>query len=136
MEIWISQQLRLFGQSILLGVGTALLYDLLRALRLRLPRFTMALDALYCLAVGGAVFFFILHRAEGILRGYVLFGALGGAVLFFCLFSALLRPLWDFWVDTILFLLQVLCIPVRWVKSFCKKMLVRGKNLFYFARTC
>ena len=45
MEIQISQQLSLFGQSVLLGLGSAVLYDLLRAVRLRLPRATAVLDA-------------------------------------------------------------------------------------------
>ena len=38
MEIQISRQLALFGQSVLLGLTAGLLYDLLRSFRLRLPR--------------------------------------------------------------------------------------------------
>ena len=40
----LSQPLLLFCQAILLGMAAALLYDLLRAFRLRLPRLTSALD--------------------------------------------------------------------------------------------
>ena len=101
MEIQISQQLALFGQSVLLGLGAAVLYDLIRAVRLRLPRATALLDMVYTLCVGTALFLFTLRRAAGLLRGYVLLGALGGAVLFFCLLSAPLRPVWSFWVDTL-----------------------------------
>ena len=36
MENYISSQLLVFGQSILLGLSVGLLYDLLRAFRLRL----------------------------------------------------------------------------------------------------
>ena len=72
MEIQISQQLSLFGQSVLLGLGSAVLYDLLRAVRLRLPRATAVLDAVYCLCVGTALFLFTLRLSAGILRGYVL----------------------------------------------------------------
>ena len=61
----ISQQLTTFGQSILLGVAAAVLYDLLRPFRLRLPRFTALLDGAYCLAVGAAAFLFLLRRGEG-----------------------------------------------------------------------
>lgn len=61
----LSQPLLLFCQAILLGMAAALLYDLLRAFRLRLPRLTSALDILYCMAAGLAVFLFMLRRAQG-----------------------------------------------------------------------
>ena len=78
----LSQPLLLFCQAILLGMAAALLYDLLRAFRLRLPRLTSALDILYCMAAGLAVFLFMLRRAQGQLRLYLLLGAVGGGVLF------------------------------------------------------
>ena len=118
MEIYISQQLQLFARSILLGAAAGLLYDLLRALRQRFPRLTGVLDAMYCAGLCCALFFFTLHRAKGILRGYVLLGALGGAVLFFSLFSAPLRPIWNFWVETGAFLLYLLTIPVQLTRRF------------------
>ena len=74
----LSQPLLLFCQAILLGMAAALLYDLLRAFRLRLPRLTSALDILYCMAAGLAVFLFMLRRAQGQLRLYLLLGAVGG----------------------------------------------------------
>ena len=77
----LSQPLLLFCQAILLGMAAALLYDLLRAFRLRLPRLTSALDILYCMAAGLAVFLFMLRRAQGQLRLYLLLGAVGGGVL-------------------------------------------------------
>ena len=73
----LSQPLLLFCQAILLGMAAALLYDLLRAFRLRLPRLTSALDILYCMAAGLAVFLFMLRRAQGQLRLYLLLGAVG-----------------------------------------------------------
>ena len=81
MEIYISQQLQLFGQSILLGAAAGLLYDLLRALRQRCPRVTGLLDAVYCAALCCALFFFTLRCSDGLLRGYVLLGALGGKLI-------------------------------------------------------
>ena len=63
-------------------MAAALLYDLLRAFRLRLPRLTSALDILYCMAAGLAVFLFMLRRAQGQLRLYLLLGAVGGGVGF------------------------------------------------------
>jgi len=132
----VNRQLLVFGQSILLGLSAGVLYDLLRPFRVRAPRFTGALDWCYCLTVGGAMFLFLVRRAEGQLRGFVVLGALGGAVLFFCAFSQLLRPVWAFWADTLAFLWGLVCLPLRWARSFCKKMLRWEKNLFYFWRKC
>ena len=61
----VSNQLLVFGQSILLGLCAGLLYDLLRPFRLRLPRLTGLLDSLYCLLAGTAVFLFLLRGADG-----------------------------------------------------------------------
>ena len=127
----VSQQLLVFGQSILLGLCAGLLYDLLRPFRLRLPRLTGLLDGLYCLLTGTAVFFFLLRGADGQLRGFVVLGALGGAVLFFGVFSELLRPVWAFWADTLAYLARLLSLPVLWTKIFLKKIALRGKKLFY-----
>ena len=80
-------QLLVFGQSILLGVSAGVLYDLLRPFRVRVPRFTAALDWAYCLTVCGTMFLFLLRRGAGQLRGFIVLGAVGGAVLFFCAFS-------------------------------------------------
>ena len=63
-----------FFQAVLLGLSAGLVYDLLRALRLRLPRLTAPLDILYCLTAGAAAFLFLLRRAQGQLRVYMLLG--------------------------------------------------------------
>lgn len=73
----------MFVQSILLGLAIGSLYDLLRPFRLRLPRLAPLLDGVYALAVGAGCFRFVLARAEGELRGFVVLGVVGGAVLFF-----------------------------------------------------
>ena len=107
----ISQQLLIFGQSILLGLALGSLYDLLRPFRLRLPRLTALLDAAYCLAAGAAAFSFLMERGGGELRGFMVLGTVGGVVLFFCAFSQWLRPIWDFWADTLAFLVYLLSFP-------------------------
>ena len=55
-----SQQLMLFAQSVLLGVSSGVLYDLLRPFRVKLPRSTHLLDGAYCLAAGILFFQLIL----------------------------------------------------------------------------
>ena len=132
----VSGQLVLFGQSILLGAAAGVVYDLLRAFRRRWPRSTAALDSVYCLLLGGGLLLFTLERGEGELRLYALVGLIGGAVLFFSLFSSPLGPVWDFWVDTVAYLAYLLLIPWILLIKFCKKISVCGKKLFYFAGNC
>ena len=110
MAIHVTEQLRTFLLSILLGLGAGVLYDLLRAVRLRHPRLTAPLDLLYCQAVGLAVFLFVLRQSDGQLRGFILLGGLGGGVLFF------------------------LSLPGRFCAAVCKKFAFQAKTLFYFLR--
>ena len=83
-------QLLLFAQSILLGLGAAAVYDSLRPFRRR--RTVALLDLAYMAALTFAAFAFLLRRGEGVLRGFAVVGAVGGACLYATLFSALLRP--------------------------------------------
>ena len=127
MSGFISQQLAMFLRSILLGGTLGLVYDLLRALRRLGGRLWGGLlDALYGLTAGSALFFFIM-AGSGELHLFILAGALGGAVLFFCLFSQMLRPLWDFW-------LQILLAPVGLTGHFLKRLARFYKKLFSFGR--
>ena len=116
----------MFLRSIALGGALGLVYDLLRALRkLGGGAWGALLDVLYCLLTACALFFFVL-AGEGELRIFVLLGALGGAVLFFCLLSRPLRPLWDFW-------LEILLSPFRLAAGLLKKIGRYCKKLFSFA---
>ena len=131
MAIHVTEQLRTFLLSILLGLGAGVLYDLLRAVRLRHPRLTAPLDLLYCQAVGLAVFLFVLRQSDGQLRGFILLGGLGGGVLFFSLLSRPLRPVWDFWMDRWMELFQFLSLPGRFCAAVCKKFAFQAKTLFF-----
>ena len=74
----LSEQARCFLASLLLGFILSLLYDLLRAVRLRRAtkrRFTSALDLLYCAAFTLLTFLFALRIGGGELRLYMLCGA-------------------------------------------------------------
>ena len=116
MAIHVTEQLRTFLLSILLGLGAGVLYDLLRA------------------AVGLAVFLFVLRQSDGQLRGFILLGGLGGGILFFSLLSRPLRPVWDFWMDRWMELFQFLSLPGRFCAAVCKKFAFQAKTLFYFLR--
>ena len=121
----ISQQMAQFLQSILLGGVLGLVYDLLRPLRGLGGRIWGGiLDALVSAASVACVFFFTMV-GDGELRLFVLMGAAGGAVLFFCLLSRPLRPVWDLWF-------RVLTLPVRLAGKILKKLWKIFKKLFSF----
>ena len=134
MRIQVSAQLLRFGQSILLGLGLALLYDLLRPLRRRGRRLTALLDGAFCLAAGLTLLLFALRRGAGELRLYCLLGAIGGAALQFTCFSPLLAPVWDFWAQTAEAAVGLALLPVRLLGRGLKKVEKFRENLFYFWR--
>ena len=122
MGIVISQQLRQFLCSILLGGVLALLYDLVRPLRtLGGSIFNGLLDALLSLTAVGTVFLFVM-AGDGELRLFILMGALGGAVLFFCLLSRPLQPVWAFWFRIFTAPFHILWKVLKKFHVFCKKL--------------
>lgn len=117
----------MFIRSVLLGGALGLLYDLLRALRVLGGRvWGGVLDSVYCVLSVSLLFFFIM-AGDGELRLFFLAGALGGGVLFFCLLSPVLRPLWDFW-------LEILLSPVRLAAGAGKKCCRGAQKLFFRGR--
>lgn len=117
----------MFFRSILLGGTLGLLYDLLRALRALGGRiWGGVLDSVYCVLSLSLLFFFVM-AGDGELRLFFLVGALGGGILFFCLLSPILRPLWDFW-------LQILLSPVHLAEGAGKKCWRWTKKRFIHTR--
>ena len=108
----VPDQLLAFLQSVLLGLSAGVVYDLLRPFRRRWPRATPWLDGGYSLGAAAAAFAFLLRRGGGVLRWFLALGAAGGAVLFFAAFSALLRPVWEFWAETLWRLTDLLSFPL------------------------
>ena len=79
----LSAQAQGFLSSLLLGFSLALIYDLLRALRLSrrdLAFLTPLCDTLYCALFALLVFLFSMRVGGGELRLYMLFSVLLGAV--------------------------------------------------------
>lgn len=91
MDVFTNQeQLRLLMQSVLLGVGTGLLYDVLRGLRRHFAcgrGATAALDMVFWLVLAAGLFEFGLVFAAGQPRFFVLAGAAGGLAIYFPLLS-------------------------------------------------
>ena len=124
---YVSEQLLLFLRAAGLGMCLGLLYDLLGALRrLGGKLWGGILDAVFCLTAAVSVLFFVL-AGDGELRIFIALGVLGGAVLFWCLLSGILRPVWAFWLDLIL-------LPIRLIQKFLKKCGQIGKKVFSFCR--
>ena len=121
----LSEQARCFLASLLLGFILSLLYDLLRAVRLRRAtkrRFTSALDLLYCAAFALLTFLFSLRIGGGELRLYMLCSALLGAVSYFTLCARLFRPLWAFWAEVLFSFARLAAAPLRWLQKVYGKL--------------
>ena len=137
MGVDLSAQLGALWRSLLLGAALALLYDGLRALRLRRRSrraLTDLLDALYCLFLAAALVAFSLRVGQGELRLDLLAFALLGAVLSFSLLSPLLRPLWDFWAACLFAFARLLRAPLLLAKKYYGKLHKFLKSLFLFFR--
>lgn len=135
MGIVITQQLRQFLTSILLGGVLGLLYDLVRPFRAMGGRlWNGALDALLSVTAVSAVFFFVM-AGDGELRLFMLMGALGGAVLFFCLLSRALRPIWAFWFALFALPFHLLWKILKNIAKLCKKLFSFSTSWFTITLT-
>lgn len=138
MENHVVQQLCLLGLSVLLGAGGALLYDIIRtAVRLRRRArnwLTHLADGLYAIAMLAVLAVFTRRYGGGELRLFMVLGILGGAALYFLLPAALLRPLWEFWAETVAQTLHLLCVPAALIGKLMKKFYRRAKKDFLFYR--
>ena len=133
----LSEQARCFLASLLLGFILSLLYDLLRAVRLRRAtkrRFTNTLDLLYCAAFARLTVLFALRSGGGELRLYMLCSALFGAVSYFTLCARLFRPLWAFWAEVLFSFARLAAAPLRWLQKVYGKLAKLCKRYFLFSR--
>lgn len=114
-------QLAQFFRSILLGCTLALLYDLTLALHpLGGKIWGSILDVLMSAGAVSSVFLFVMAE-DGELRLFVLFGTIGGAVLFFSLLSHVMRPIWGFWVGVFLAPSHLIRKIIEIIGNFFKK---------------
>lgn len=86
-EVW------LFFQACLLGAALGMLYDVFRILRLAFPNGNVLIfveDVLYFVFVTIASFSFVMLCSGGVLRIFMLFGELLGAILYFFTLSIII----------------------------------------------
>lgn len=139
MENYVSAQLQQLGAAAALGAAGGLVYDVLRAARLldrRDRRLTHLMDALFAALLGGGMLWLALVVGGGELRLYMVTGMLLGAVVWFCLPSPLLRPVWDMWAAALGETGRLLWLPFAFLGRLAKKWAAAVKKGFSFCREC
>lgn len=137
MENHILPQALNLGASAALGMGAAMLYDLLRALRMRRRRrhlLTHLLDAVYVLALGLGALWLAVALGGGVLRLYMVTGAAAGALIWWLWPARTLRSVWDFWLDAAADTVHLLWRPLSALLSRCGKIPAFCKRVFSFGK--
>lgn len=101
-------------QTVTWGVILAMAYDLIRIFR-RVKRhkkmWSVALeDILFWMAAGVAVFALAFQTSSGVIRGFLLGGALAGAAMYKYTFSELLVTYLSKWLN---FILKIMMFPLK-----------------------
>lgn len=121
MEISLGLQALRLLLALLLGLGTGLLYDLLRPLRRAAGIAAAAgLDALFCLLTGTGLFLFAMGAGDGKLGQWELAAALLGFLAWLHWLSPFVLPVFEK-------IRRLLAAGL----ALCKKSL---KNFFYFTK--
>lgn len=125
MENHISQQAAALAAAAGLGAAGAVLYDLLRSVRLRRRQnrlLTHLLDGLYTLAAALLTLWLALGLGGGQLRLYMVLGGGSGALLWWLWPGRWLRPVWDFWAETFAAFFAALWRPFRLFLGMMQKL--------------
>ena len=139
MENYVAAQLQQLGAAAALGAAAGLVYDVLRSARLldrRDRRLTHLLDGVFAALLGAGLLWLALVVGEGELRLYMVTGMLLGGVVWFCLLSPLLRPVWDFWVTALVKTGRLLWSPFALLGRLIKKCAAAVKKYFSFWQKC
>ena len=86
--------------------------------------------------LGAGLLWLALVVGEGELRLYMVTGMLLGGVVWFCLLSPLLRPVWDFWVTALVETGRLLWSPFALLGRLIKKCAAAVKKYFSFWQKC
>lgn len=136
MELYLRLQAQTIAAAFAMGCAAALVYDLLRTLRLARRRrmVTHLTDLVYVLAVGWAFLRFALSIGQGELRLYVLPCAALGALFSWRMLAPFFRPVWRFWLGAAAQMVRLLWQPLRLLLHFCKKVWVSAKKAIAFLK--
>lgn len=130
MEIRVGEQAMALARALLLGLGTGLLYDLLRPLRrLGGKPLAAAADAVFAFASAFGLFVFAMQADNGRLGTWELAAALLGFLLYMHSISLLVLPVLDK-------IFQILGKGLRAVRNNLKKIQKRLKSLFPKIKEC
>ena len=131
MELPISMQLQEAAASLLFGAVLGLVYDLMRAVRIKAGGPAVhILDILYCAFAAMAMFTLGIASGEGRLRVFMAIIAAAGAGLYFISFGRLVFPAACYLVGLISRLIVFCLIPIKLLSKPLKKCLFFFKNIF------
>ena len=120
MILSMGSQVKLFLFMILLGVITGFIYDLIRTLRkiIKHNNFMIQIENfLFWILISTGIFFMILNKNSGQIRGFCIIGVFSGMILYSMLFSfmilKILVSLSNFFMRIILNAIKIIFGPVR-----------------------
>lgn len=124
MTIAVWEQVHSLLGAVLLGIGSGLWYDLLRALRWRIrsPALAIGLDLLFWLAVTTLLFAWSVTAGNGKVQIITCAAALVGGVVYFRWLSPLFFPILSTLCGWILRLIKLLLKPLYLLKEGLRKM--------------
>ena len=131
-------QLADLGKAVLLGFLCALVYDLLRVVRVhagvRRRAVTFLLDVFFCAFTALSIFAFAMTVGGGGFGPGMAAGSAVGFALYAALLARFFRPLWAFWVDAAAQFLSWLRLPLRFARRVYIKIFIFYKKDFLFRK--
>ena len=114
--------------AVVLGLGLAAVYDLLRGVRRLRPGCTWLMDLMFGFLLLFGLLWFMLEPGMGMLRGYDILAVCGGMGLWFWLLSPVFLPAWMATLRTVWLYFRRLLLPLT--KIF-KKLRQTSKKYFW-----
>ena len=113
MILSMGSQVKLFLLTILIGIITGFIYDLIKTLRKIVNHnnfFVQCEDLLFWVLVSTGIFFIMLNKNSGQIRGFCIIGVFTGMLLYGILFSSIVLKIS---VGTTNFLIKVMVNSIR-----------------------
>jgi hypothetical protein len=134
MELDVTRQGVAMAQSLLLGAGAGVVYDLFRVLRVRIKLRGLGalLDLLFWLGLTVTLFLWSLDAWGGWVRLYGAAGMLVGGAVYFRFFSLWVLRLAYCGADVVEFLVHLVLLPMKGLFFLLKKIEFFAKNSFSY----